>query len=313
MNILLTGGAGFIGSHVVDVYLEQGHQVSVLDDLSHGRRENLPPGVPLYVMDMSRPEVEDVFAQVRPDVLNHHAAQIDVRKSVADPVEDARTNILGSLNLFQLGLRFGVQKIIFASTGGAIYGEQDLFPADEDHPTRPVSPYGVAKLSVEKYLHFYSAVHGLTSVCLRYANVYGPRQDPLGEAGVVAIFSNKLFSAERPVINGDGRQTRDYVYVGDIAAANGIALHYEQSETFNIGTGIETDVNTICRLLVKHIGAETEPIHGPELPGEQFRSVIDAQKAKRYLGWAPQISLEDGLKRTVDYFRDILEKNEKST
>ncbi|UCE17759.1 MAG: NAD-dependent epimerase/dehydratase family protein [Gemmatimonadota bacterium] len=309
MNILVTGGAGFIGSHVVDAYLDQGYRVSVLDDLSHGKREHLPSQVPLYVVDMCRPEVEDVFAQVRPDVLNHHAAQIDVRKSVADPVDDARVNILGSLNLFQLCVKFGVHKVIFASTGGAIYGEQDSFPATEDHPKRPISPYGVAKLSVETYLHFFRVVHDLSSVCLRYANVYGPRQDPLGEAGVVAIFSRRFLQNEGPIINGDGTQTRDYVYVEDVAQANLLALKQETSDIFNIGTGTETDVNTICNMLWKLTGADTEPTHGPACPGEQLRSVIDAAKAERSLGWRSKISLEEGLRRTVHFFRNLHEKS----
>ncbi|MFQ6092082.1 MAG: NAD-dependent epimerase/dehydratase family protein [bacterium] len=313
MNILVTGGAGFIGSHVVDAYLARGHLVAVIDDLSHGRREHVPPHVPLYVVDMCSQEVEEVFSQVRPEVLNHHAAQIDVRRSVADPAYDARVNILGSLNLFQLCLKFGVRQVIFASTGGAVYGEQDYFPADEEHPARPVSPYGVAKLAVEKYLHFYHTVHHLKYVCLRYANVYGPRQDPLGEAGVVAIFSHKLLSGQQPIINGDGRQTRDYVSVSDVAEANLLALNYEESDTFNIGTGIETDVNELFNTLNALTGARVKPVHGQALPGEQLRSAIDGARAEKRLGWKPRVTLKEGLSRTVDSFRVQLQKSEKSS
>ena len=307
MNILVTGGAGFIGSHVVDRYRAHGHTVAVLDDLSRGKRENVPSGVPLYAVNMcDLPEAKRVFTQFQPEVLNHHAAQIDVRKSVADPAYDARINIIGSLNLLQLCLEFGVKKVIFASTGGAIYGEQEAFPAGEDHPTRPVSPYGVAKLAVEKYLYFYRIEHRLPSICLRYANVYGPRQDPMGEAGVVSIFSHKLLSGTQPIIYGDGEQTRDYVFVGDVAEANVCALNYDGSDTFNIGTGFETDVNKLFEVLNELTGGEEKPNHGPALPGEQRRSAIDATRAGDYLGWKPRVSLQDGLDKTVDSFRTIL-------
>jgi UDP-glucose 4-epimerase len=314
MKILVTGGAGFIGSHVVETYVAQGHQVTVLDDLSHGKREHVPAEVPLCVMDMGdRHEVERLVAHLRPHVLNHHAAQIDVRKSVADPMEDARINILGSVHLLQLCVQYGVKKVIFASTGGAIYGEQETFPAGEDHPTKPMSPYGIAKLTVEHYLRFYHQVHGLNSICLRYANVYGPRQDPLGEAGVVAIFSHRLLSGKRPIINGDGEQTRDYVFVGDVARANLLALKYDGSNTFNIGTGLETSVKKLFEVLNELTGADVKPIHGPAPPGEQRRSVIDALKAKKHLLWEPHVSLSEGLRTSVNFFRSQDEKNEKSS
>lgn len=313
MKILVTGGAGFIGSHVVDLFLAQGHQVAVLDDLSHGKREHVPSEVPLHVIDMcDRREVEKLLAHFRPHVLNHHAAQIDVRKSVADPLEDARINILGSLNVLQLCVQYGVGKVIFASTGGAIYGEQDYFPATEDHPTRPISPYGIAKLTVEHYLHFYHHVYQQNAVCLRYANVYGPRQDPLGEAGVVAIFAHRLLSGDQPVINGDGEQTRDYVYVGDVARANVLALVCQGSNTFNIGTGVETTVNTLFTILNDLTGGDVKPMYGPASPGEQRRSVIGASKAAKYLQWKPTVSLAEGLRTSVNFFQSQVQKNEKS-
>jgi len=235
MKILVTGGAGFIGSHVVDAYLELGHEVVVVDNLSSGSIENLNPKAKFYEMDIRDSDIEDLFKNEKPDVVNHHAAQMDVRKSVEDPIYDADVNIIGSLNLLQNCIKYGVKKFIFASTGGAIYGEQDYFPADEEHPTRPLSPYGVAKLTVEKYLYFYKEVHGLNYVVLRYANIYGPRQNPHGEAGVVAIFTSKMLKGEQPVINGDGFQTRDYTFVGDVVRANVLALSYEKSDVFNIG------------------------------------------------------------------------------
>jgi UDP-glucose 4-epimerase len=228
MKILVTGGAGFIGSHVVDAYLELGHEVVVVDNLSSGSIENLNPKAKFYKMDIRDSDIEDLFKNEKPDIVNHHAAQMDVRKSVEDPIYDADVNIIGSLNLLQNCIRYGVKKFIFASTGGAIYGEQDYFPADEEHPTRPLSPYGVAKLTVEKYLYFYKEVHGLNYVVLRYANIYGPRQNPHGEAGVVAIFTSKMLKGEQPVINGDGFQTRDYTFVGDVVRANVLALNYDK-------------------------------------------------------------------------------------
>lgn len=303
MNILVTGGAGFIGSHVVDAYIARGHHVVVVDDLSTGRRENLNPDAAFYELDIRSEKIETVFREHAIDVVNHHAAQMDVRKSVADPVYDAEINILGMLNLLQNGIRHKVQKFIFASTGGAVYGEQDYFPADEEHPTWPVSPYGITKLSGEKYLFFYKQVYDLPHVILRYANVYGPRQNPHGEAGVVAIFAERLLSGEQPIINGDGKQTRDYVYVEDVARANVLALDFEKSDIFNIGTGTETDVNQIFTLLNQLTGADLREHHGPAKPGEQLRSCLSYEKAERVFDWEPTVKLHEGLNRTVDYFR----------
>jgi UDP-glucose 4-epimerase len=306
MNILVTGGAGFIGSNIVDAYLLAGHSVVILDDLSTGKIENVNPKAKFHAIDIRDPAVEMVFKEIKIDVINHHAAQMDVRKSVADPKFDASVNILGMLNVMELGVKYGVKKIIFSSTGGAIYGEQDYFPADEQHPLRPLSPYGITKLATEKYLYYYHAVHGVQHVILRYANIYGPRQNPHGEAGVIAIFADKLLKGEQPVINGDGKQTRDYVFVGDVVRANVLALTHPSSDIFNIGTGVENDVNTLFRTIKKFSGATCEEKHGEAKMGEQMRSVIDHSKAKRILGWEPTVILDEGLKKTVEFFRQKL-------
>ncbi|MFH1941294.1 MAG: NAD-dependent epimerase/dehydratase family protein [bacterium] len=304
MKILVTGGAGFIGSHITDSFIEQGHDVVILDNLSMGRMENIHPKAKFYLMDIRAKECGKVFEREKFDVVCHHAAQMDVRVSVEDPIFDADVNVLGTLNILQNCVRFGVQKVLFASTGGAVYGEQETFPCGEDHPNRPVSPYGITKLTVEKYLFYYNIQFGLKYVILRYANIYGPRQNPHGEAGVVAIFCKRLLAGEQPVINGDGKQTRDYVYVGDVVRANILGLTYEKNETFNIGTAIETDVNELFRHLNTMTGGSAEEKHGPEKMGEQKRSVISFKKAKKLLGWNPEVDLKEGLKRTVRYFRE---------
>ena len=303
MRILVTGGAGFIGSHLVDGFINAGHQVAVIDDLSSGRRENLNPQARFYQLDVQDPAVGDLFRRETPEVMCHHAAQMDVRRSVADPRFDARVNLLGLLNLMENARQHGLKRVLFASTGGAIYGEQDIYPAPETHKTEPLSPYGVAKLASERYLFFYYATYGISYTAMRYANVYGPRQNPHGEAGVVAIFTEKLLRGEHPVINGDGTQTRDYVYVGDLVRANLAALQSDFVGAVNLGTGIETDVNTIFRLLARLCGSSLAERHGPPKLGEQLRSVIDNAQAQRVLRWQPQVSLEDGLRHTVDFFR----------
>lgn len=304
MNILVTGGAGFIASHIVDAYIQLGHSVSVLDNLSTGREKNLNPRASFVHQDVRDADaMRNLFARQKFDVVNHHAAQMDVRRSVADPVFDASVNILGVLTLLEECMKGGVSKVIFASSGGAIYGEQDYFPADEKHPTRPISPYGVAKLSTEQYLFYYKAVYGLDSVNLRYANIYGPRQNPEGEAGVVAIFTSRMLSGSAPIINGEGKQTRDYVFVGDVVRANVLALDFRGSNVFNIGTGKESDVNTLFRILRKETGSSCEEQHGPAKKGEQLRSVLDNRKAASVLGWRPTVTLEEGLARTVDFFK----------
>lgn len=303
MKILVTGGAGFIGSNIVDAYLTAGHEVFVVDDLSSGSVENLSAKANFFQMDIRDPKIEKIFEEHRFDVVNHLAAQMDVRKSVADPVFDATVNVVGTLNVMENCLKYGVGKVIFSSTGGAIYGEQDYFPADEEHPTRPLSPYGIAKLAVEKYLFYYNAVHGIRYVVLRYANVFGPRQNPHGEAGVVAIFTSKLLKGEEPVINGDGKQTRDYTFVGDVVNANVLALEYNKPDIFNIGTGRETDVNVLFRKLRDAVGSKAEEKHGPAKAGEQMRSVIDYSKARKILGWEPKVGLDEGINLTVKFFK----------
>jgi UDP-glucose 4-epimerase len=304
MKILVTGGAGFIGSHVVDAYLAAGHDVLVVDDLSTGKPENLDPRARFHRLDIGDAKVVELIRDERPAVLSLHAAQMDVRRSVADPLFDARVNVLGTLNLLEGARRANVRRVIFVSSGGAVYGEQERFPAREDHPTNPVSPYGVSKRSGELYAFFYQAEYHIPFVALRYANVYGPRQDPHGEAGVVAIFAQKMLRGEPVTVNGDGRQTRDYVYVGDVVRANLLALESTATGPFNVGTGIETDVNELARLLREAAGTTSEVRHGPAKAGEQRRSVVDAGRATEVLGWRPEVSLAEGLQRTVAWFRE---------
>lgn len=302
-KVLVTGGAGFIGSHIVDAYVALGHQVMVLDNLSTGQRGNVHSDATLMEMDILDPKVSELIANESIEIVNHHAAQLDVRKSVADPLYDARVNILGSVNLLEACARHGVRKFIFASSGGACYGEQSRFPADETHPNNPVSPYGIAKLTVEKYLYYYGVSFGLDYVGLRYANVYGPRQNGEGEAGVIAIFINKMLTQQQPVIFGDGLQTRDYVFVEDVVSANVKALALEGNHVVNIGTGIETDVVRLFEGLNRILGAGFSVRHEPAKKGEQLRSVLDATRAKETMGWRPKTGLEEGLKRTVDFFK----------
>ena len=303
MKIVVTGGAGFIASHVVDAYLDGGHEVHIIDDFSTGQSVNVNSQATLHQVDIAEKEAARLIEQIKPDVLSHHAAQMDVRHSVADPTFDARVNILGFINLLEAGKNSGVKKVIFASSGGAVYGEQKVFPAPESHDTEPASPYGVSKRAGELYLSYYHQAFGLPYIALRYANVYGPRQSAKGEAGVVAIFLSALLAGKTPVINGDGRQTRDYVYVGDVVAANVAALQSSFIGPINIGTGVETDVVTIYQHLRQAVGSPIEAQHGPAKPGEQRRSCLDAGCAAQILGWRPQMTLKDGLRHTVDYCR----------
>jgi UDP-glucose 4-epimerase len=303
MKILVTGGAGFIGSHVVDAYVAAGHEVIVVDDLSTGHRENLNPKAKFVQLDITDPKTVDLIRDERPAVLNLHAAQMDVRRSVADPIFDARVNILGTINLLEGARKANVRRVMFVSSGGAAYGEQETFPAPESHPTNPLSPYGVSKRSGELYAFFYQAEYHIPFIALRYANVYGPRQDPHGEAGVVAIFSGKMLRGEPVTINGDGKQTRDYVFVGDIARANVLALESLATGPLNIGTAKETDVNELAGLLLEAAGSRSEVKHGPAKQGEQRRSVVDWSRAARELGWRPEVPIAEGLKRTVEWFR----------
>jgi UDP-glucose 4-epimerase len=302
-RILVTGGAGFIASHVADQLVAAGHEVAVVDNLSIGKREYVPAAAQFYPYDIKSPETADLIRRWRPQVIVHHAAQMSVQMSVNDPLLDARENILGSLNLFQAAAQARVKKIIFASTGGAIYGDEVPLPARESDWPRPEAPYGIAKLAVEHYLHFFQREHGIIPLILRYANVYGPRQNGLGEAGVVAIFIEKFLAGQPPRINGDGLQTRDFVFVGDIVAANLLALEYPRAGTFNLGTGRETDILTLCRQLQELMGSPLEAVHGPPKPGEQRRSALDSTLAHQELGWQPQLSLPQGLAKTVAAFR----------
>ncbi len=304
MKTLITGGAGFIGSHIAEAYLREGFRVTILDNLTTGRKENLPPAAEFIEADISSPAAAAVIREGGFDLVNHHAAQIDVRASVKDPVADAAVNILGSLNILEACRDAGVKRFVFASTGGAIYGEQDYFPADEDHPPRPVSPYGITKLAVEKYLYYYRLASGLEAVMLRYGNVYGPRQNDLGEAGVVAIFARKMLVGDRPVINGDGRQTRDFVYVGDVARANLLAARAARPGIYNIGTGRETDVNGIFRLLREALSSSAAEIHGPPAAGEQLRCVLSSKKAEEAFGWTPRVGLKEGIGLAAEHFRE---------
>lgn len=302
-KVLVTGGAGFIGSQVVDALIQRRHKVVVVDNLSTGRKKNLNPSAVFYQADIKSIILNKIFEKEKPDIVFHYAANIDLRKSLVNPIFDAEENILGSLNLFSVCVKSKVKKIIFASTGGAIYGEQEYFPADEAHTTRPFAPYGVAKLAVEKYLDVFSNVYGIPYVVLRLANVYGPRQNPLGEAGVVAIFIYKLLKGEKVVINGDGKQTRDFVYVTDVVDASLKALNLKKNEVLNIGTGKESSVNRIFEILKKNTNSRQIPVHGPAKKGEQSRSVLDIKKARKFLDWNPEVSLQKGLEKTVEFFK----------
>jgi UDP-glucose 4-epimerase len=302
VRVLVTGGAGFIGSHVADHLLERGHEVAVVDNLSTGKRENVAAEARFYEADI-RTGCPEVFEDFRPEALSHQGAQMDVRRSVREPDFDADVNVVGTIRLLENCTKHDVQKVIFASTGGAVYGEQREFPAPEDHPQYPVSPYGVSKLAGERYLYFYRVQYGLPGIALRYANVYGPRQDPHGEAGVVAIFCGNLALNETSTINGSGEQTRDYVYVGDVARANVLALEGEApSGAYNIGTGVETSVNELYELLREASGRDLPPKHGPGKPGEQLRSSVDPSKAAELLGWRQEVDLAAGLIKTLEFF-----------
>jgi len=304
-TVCVTGGAGFIGSHVAEAVLRTGREVIILDDLSSGRVENVPTGADLVVADIRSDQAAQLLVDRGVDTLIHHAAQMDVRRSVHDPRFDADVNLIGLLNLVE-GARPGrgaLRQVIFASTGGAIYGEQEMHPAAEDHPARPLSPYGVSKLAGERYLFFYNAQYGLDVSCLRYANVYGPRQSPHGEAGVVAIFMHKLLENVQPVINGDGGQTRDYVFVRDVVQANLTVIGQPGFRTYNVGTGIETDVNQLFSVIHRCIGGGLPAIHGPAKAGEQQRSSISADRIRRELGFEVETTLDDGIVETADWFR----------
>ena len=308
MKILITGGAGFIASHIADEYINLGHEVFILDNLSTGFEGNINSKATFINLDICDKSLTELFEVQKFDVVNHHSAQMDVRKSIADPTFDANTNIIGTINLLQNAVKTGVKKFIFSSTGGAVYGEQEYFPADEQHPTSPLSPYGISKLTVEKYLFFYNKQYGLNYSILRYANIYGPRQNPFGEAGVIAIFTSKLLAGEQPIINGEGTQTRDYVFVKDVGNENVKVIKDEIPDIMNVGTGIETNVNEIFNTINKIINNGQVEKHGPSAPGEQLRSVITSDKFYKRFNWKPTTKLTDGLRETVIFFESKLVK-----
>ena len=300
MRAVVTGGAGFIGSHLVDALVARGDDVTVVDDLSTGRREFLSEHARLREHDIREP------FDVEADIVFHLAAQADVGTSMQRPAFDAQVNVVGTINTLEAARAAGAE-VVFASTGGAIYGEQDYFPADEQHPARPVSPYGVSKLAFERYLFYFHVAYGLDATCLRYANVYGERQNPHGEAGVVAIFLSKLLAGQAPTINGPGLQTRDYVHVSDVVQANLLALGKPGFHVYNVGTGVETSVVELYRELARAVGTDLQPKHGPAKPGEQQRSVIDARLIKSELGWPDPLPLRQGIERTAAWFRQRAE------
>lgn len=304
MKILVTGGAGFIASHIVDAFIDEGHEVLVVDDLSTGRRENLNPHAALEQLDVASAALDDAVSSFAPEVINHHAAQVSVRISVDDPVEDGRRNVLGTANVLETARRHNVAHVIYASSGGAIYGEPPELPAKEDTRIRPVSPYGLSKYIGELYGEYHRRTFGLTFTALRYANIYGPRQDPNGEAGVVAIFGGQMLAGTQPTINGDGTQVRDYVYVGDIVRANLAALNLRKDGAFNIATGVATSVNEIFALIRELTGYPGEEHHGPAKTGDAQAVYLDAALAASELGWAPETALVDGLAETVSFFRN---------
>ena len=303
MKVLVTGGAGFIGSHVADALIRAGHAVAIVDDLSTGCRAWLPAEAAFHALDIRSGQLTDVFAAERPEAVAHLAAQASVARSVADPAFDASVNIGGGLNVLECCRHFGVRRMIYSSSGGAGYGDTDVIPTPEEHPARPASPYGITKVAIEHYVDAWGPLWGLSGVSLRYANVYGPRQNPHGEAGVVAIFCRRLLAGEPPVISGDGGQTLDFVHVDDVAAANLLALdRLDVTGPVNIGTGVETSVNAICEALGTAAGSGIDPLHAPARPGEQRRSCLSPKLAERVLGWRPTVPLTDGLIQTLDHF-----------
>ena len=305
MKVLITGGAGFIGSNVADGLLENDFKVVIVDDLSNGKKENVPKEAVFYKCDIRDKKLYGILKSEKPDIVIHNAAQVSVRVSVEDSLMDADINLMGGLNVLNACHTYNINKIIFASSGGTVYGEQKYFPADEKHPTYPISPYGVAKLAIENYLYYFYKTYGLKYISLRYANIYGPRQDPYGEAGVVAIFSNKILEGKNPTINGDGLQTRDYVYVGDVLDINLRAARSDFTGLLNVGTGKETTVVDLFNILKEVSGKDNiEEVHGPAKEGEQKRSQLSYKMAKKVLGWQPKVSIEEGLKLTYNWFRE---------
>ncbi len=303
MRVLLTGGAGFIGSHLTDALVAAGHAVTVVDDLSTGRREQVPPGAHLVAMDILDPALTVLVVEQAPEAVFHLAAHASVSESVREPEHDARVNVLGTLNLLRACAAAGVGRFVFSSTGGALYGEPHTLPCDERHPIRPLSPYGASKASGEAYVHALAAQSGMDAVILRYANVYGPRQDPAGEAGVVAIFAARMLAGEPVTIFGDGEQQRDFVYVADVVDANLRSLEAGESGVYNVGTGVGTSVNELFASLARATGYALDPRHAPSRSGDVQRVWLDASAAHRELDWAPRTPLEAGIGATVESLR----------
>jgi len=303
-HVVVTGGAGFIGSNIADAFIERGWRVTIVDNLSSGDRRNVHPSAAFHQLDIRDAATADLIRALKPDVISHHAAQMDVRKSVEDPAADADVNVVGSLRILEAAVDAAVKRFVFASTGGAIYGEPVEGAQDESHPTAPLSPYGCAKLAVEHYLHYYRVVHGLSSVALRYANVYGPRQSAHGEAGVVAIFAGRLIDGKPSTINGSGTQTRDFVYIDDVVAANLAASEAEWQGEYNVGTGVETSVNELYASLASIAGVDIPAAHGPAKEGEQLRSVLDGSRLRKLASLPERTLLRDGLTKTFTWLRD---------
>ena len=303
MKVLVTGGAGFIGSHLVDRLVQEGNQVVVIDNLSTGKRKQVNKKAQFYKMDIRSKRIERVFRNERPLIVVHLAAQMNVRLSTEDPGFDAEVNILGTVNLLEHAMKHGVRKVSFASSGGAVYGEQEVFPAAESHRTDPMSPYGISKLAGEKYLAYYTNTTGLRHVVLRFGNVYGPRQEPEGEAGVIAIFSKLMLEGGQPIINGTGKQTRDFVYVDDVVESIMATIGEDIQGIFNVGTGQESTVNECYGIIKELTNSSCKDLYGAAKKGEQFRSVLDIKKLREGFDWEPQVSLPDGLKMTVEIFK----------
>ena len=303
MKILVTGGAGFIGSHIVDAFVDAGHEVVVVDDLSTGFEEQLSPRARFYRVDIRETGLAAVFERESPEVVCHQAARANVRESMIEPELYADVNILGSLNLLQCCRQFSVRKVIYASTGGAVYGEPREVPVREDHPINPLDPYGTSKHTVEHYLYLYRVHYGIQYTALRYPNVYGPRQNPFGEAGVVAIFANQMLRGQQPLINGTGEQERDFVFAADVVKANLLALTRGDGEIVNIGSGVGTSVNQIFDFLAQECGYAHPAQHGPAKPGEVSRIFLNPTRAWETLGWKSTISVAEGLRQTVNWFR----------
>lgn len=302
MKIVVTGGAGFIGSHVVDAYVAAGHDVVIVDDLSSGQRKHVNPAARLIVMDIRDPALLDIFQAERPDVVNHHAANASVAVSVREPIFDATQNVLGTLSVLEASRQAGVSKFIYISSGGAMYGNPEYLPMDEEHPANPVSPYALSKHTGERYVRMYAIEHGLRWTSLRYANVYGPRQDPLGEAGVISIFCQNLLAGMSPEIHWDGEQTRDFVYVRDCARANLLVLTAGDGQAYNIGTAVGTSINQLYRTLLEVTDLDVTPTRGPRRAGDARHSFLDCGKIERELSWQAEVSLRDGLSYTWRHF-----------